>query len=349
MITRRRPRGTRASPARARITDWPRRWPPSITTQLTPRAAFVSVIRNQTPSDQLRLTAQFRNDFFQIPYDPSQTDYEATSGYYSSFGLRDGQTERDGFLIANWVHTFSPKALLSVAPFYHYNQSNYDSPCQRSARGDHVAPDVELWRRAGRLPRRVSVTTISPPGCTRSMRGENDLFGALINDGSAPRSPNTSANANAGLVEFYVSDHLHVGRYITLIGGERFSIYRAGIERDGNLSAHRRDGRDSPAALGSARLLRALLPARAGRNGFASRCSIMPRNLPSGENTFTPAALRSAMRNTSSASRFRSRAGCWMLPTSRTASTTSSITPTWANRICISPSPSMARWCAPGR
>ena len=42
-------------------------------------------------------------------------------------GLRDGQTERDSFVIANWVHTISPKALVSVAPFYHFNQSDYDS------------------------------------------------------------------------------------------------------------------------------------------------------------------------------------------------------------------------------
>jgi len=48
------------------------------------------------------------------------------SGYYASYGLRDAQTERDSFIIANWVHTISPKALFSVAPFYHFNQANYD-------------------------------------------------------------------------------------------------------------------------------------------------------------------------------------------------------------------------------
>ena len=56
---------------------------------------------------------------------------------------------------------------------------------------------------------------------------ENDLFGVLVNDGSGPSEPNTPANASAGLVEFYVADHLRLGRYVTLLGGERFSIYRA--------------------------------------------------------------------------------------------------------------------------
>ena len=91
-------------------------------------SGFVSLIRNQTPKDQLRVDGQYRQDYFQVPYDPSQTIMNATSGYYCSTGLRDGQTERDSFVIANWVHTISPKALVSVAPFYHFNQSDYDSP-----------------------------------------------------------------------------------------------------------------------------------------------------------------------------------------------------------------------------
>ena len=43
----------------------------------------------------------------------------------------------------------------------------------------------------------------------------------------ATSQPNQSGSANAGLVEFYLADHLRLGRYVTLLGGERFSIYRA--------------------------------------------------------------------------------------------------------------------------
>src|SRR5208337_328335 len=74
------------------------------------QSGFMSLLRNQTASDQLRLTAQYRQDFFQIPYDPDTNDWEQASGYYNSSGLRDGQTERDSFAITNWVHTISPKA-----------------------------------------------------------------------------------------------------------------------------------------------------------------------------------------------------------------------------------------------
>ncbi len=92
------------------------------------QSAFLSVIRNQSASDQLRFSGQYRQDFFQIPYDPNPDDWEQASQYYESYGLRDTQTERDAFVLANWVHTFNPKAILSVAPFYHFNLANYDSP-----------------------------------------------------------------------------------------------------------------------------------------------------------------------------------------------------------------------------
>ena len=190
------------------------------------QSGFVSVIRNQTAADQLRLDAQVRSDYFQVPYDPSQTDYECTSDYYCSYGLRDGQTERDAFVIANWVHTISPKALFSVAPFYHFNLSDYDSK-------PFDQPVSTTWHQnsnyaGAQADAKFDVGWNSFSGGLYSfVQKENDLFGVQVNDGSAPSAPNTSANANAGLVEFYISDHLKLGQYVTLLGGERFSIYRA--------------------------------------------------------------------------------------------------------------------------
>ena len=102
--------------------------PRSSTTPPTPKAASSPSSATRPPSDQLRLDAQYRQDHFQIPYDPNPNDFECASGYYCSTGLRDAQTERDAFAIANWVHTFSPRATLSFAPFYHLNQADYDSP-----------------------------------------------------------------------------------------------------------------------------------------------------------------------------------------------------------------------------
>ncbi len=193
------------------------------------QSAFVSVISNPTAHDQLRLDAQYRQDYFQVPYDPNPNDYECTSDYYCSYGLRDGQTERDQLTIVNWVHTFSPTALVSVAPFYHFNESNYDS------KPDDL-PVATTWHQnsnyaGAQVDARFDKGWNSFSGGLYSFyQGENDLFGVQINDGSAPSEPNTSSNASAGLVEFYVADHLRLGQYFTLIGGERFSIYRAGLD-----------------------------------------------------------------------------------------------------------------------
>ncbi|MFP5276194.1 MAG: TonB-dependent receptor [Acidobacteriota bacterium] len=189
-------------------------------------SGFVSLIRNQTPKDQFRVDAQMRQDFFQVPYDPSQTDYECASGYYCSWGLRDGQTERDSFVIANWVHTISPKAEFSMAPFYHFNQANYDS---RST--DY--PAATTWHETSNYAGMQTDAHLEAgwnsfsAGMYSFFQRESDLFGVVVNNGNGSSLPNTTSNANAGLLEFYLDDHLRLGRYVTLLGGERFSIYRA--------------------------------------------------------------------------------------------------------------------------
>jgi hypothetical protein len=194
-------------------------------------SGFVSVIRNQTPQDQLRFDAQYRQDFFEVPYDPNPDDWEQASQYYESYGLRDGQAERDSFAIANWVHTFSPQALFSFAPFYHFNQASYDSSAS-----DY--PVATTWHQTsnyvgGQADTRVDAGPNSfSAGFYSVYQAEHDLFGLVINDHSyvANSVPNTTSTAGAALVEFYLADHLRLGRYITLLGGERFSIYHGGVD-----------------------------------------------------------------------------------------------------------------------
>jgi TonB dependent receptor/Carboxypeptidase regulatory-like domain/TonB-dependent Receptor Plug Domain len=192
------------------------------------QSALVSVIRNQTTKDQIRIDGQYRQDFFQIPYDPNPDDWEQQSDYYQSYGLRDVQRERDAFAITNWVHTISPKALVSVAPFYHFNQANYDSP-------NTDQPVATTWHQTSNYlgaqgdARAEAGPNVFSGGLYSFYQRENDLFGIQVNDGSGPSLPNTSSSTNAGLVEFYVADHLRLGKYVTLLGGQRFSIYRAGL------------------------------------------------------------------------------------------------------------------------
>jgi hypothetical protein len=191
-------------------------------------SGFLSLIRNQTSKDQLRLNAQYRQDYFDVPYDPNAGDWEQEppDGYLSA-GFRDAQTERDSFVIANWVHTYSPKALLSAAPFYHFNQADYDSLASDTPvsttwhqNSNYAGGQADAHAELG--PNNFSA------GFYSFYQAENDLFGVVDNT----TTPSTiygpdSKTANAGLVEFYLADHLRLGQYITILGGERFSIYRA--------------------------------------------------------------------------------------------------------------------------
>jgi len=162
------------------------------------QSAFLSLIRNQSPKDQLRLNAQYRQDHFDIPYDPNPNDYETTSGYYSSVGLRDAQSERDSFVIANWVHTLSSKALFSVAPFYHANQADYDSlPTDMPVAttwhqsSNYAGAQADIHADAG--PNNFSA------GFYSFYQAENDLFGVQINDGSSPSQPTLRPTPAPGL------------------------------------------------------------------------------------------------------------------------------------------------------
>ncbi|HUV70616.1 MAG TPA: TonB-dependent receptor, partial [Terracidiphilus sp.] len=199
------------------------------------QSAFASLIRNQTAKDQLRVDAQYRQDYFQIPYDPDPNDWQQASQYYESYGLRDGQTERDSFLLANWTHSFSSNAALSVAPFYHFNQANYDSLAS-----DY--PVATTWHQTsnyvgGQADARADAGPNNFSGGLYSFyQAENDLFGLKVNDQSYSASsvPNTSTTSNAALVEFYLADHLRLGQYITLLGGMRFSFYHGGFNESAN-------------------------------------------------------------------------------------------------------------------
>ena len=73
------------------------------------------------------MNAQFRHDFFKSPMIliPMTGNRLPTTTTPSVFA--DTQSERDSFVIANWVHTVSPKMLFEVAPFYHFNEASYDS------------------------------------------------------------------------------------------------------------------------------------------------------------------------------------------------------------------------------
>src|ERR1700728_3467338 len=76
---------------------------------------FASLIFNASPSNQFRLVASLRQDYYQIPIDPNPNS--AGNQVYPSYGLRDSEREPDGYVTFSCVHTFNSHLLLTVSPF----------------------------------------------------------------------------------------------------------------------------------------------------------------------------------------------------------------------------------------
>jgi len=184
---------------------------------------FGSLIFNADPSNQLRLVTSLRKDYYQIPYDPTPNDIENGSnfnGQFPSIGLRDGQHEADAGVIFSWVHTFNSHVLLTISPFYHYNRGDYTS-----------------------LPTDIPVATTEKRGSTYAggqasfsanfaknnlqagffsfYQQDNQLFGAIFNDGSGNLPITDTEHPSADQETFFIDDKFTPVSWLTLIAGMR--------------------------------------------------------------------------------------------------------------------------------
>ena len=133
-------------------------------------SGFVSLIRNQTSKDQLRLNAQYRQDYFQVPFDPDANDYECSFGLLLLLRAARWTEGARRVCDRNWVHTISPKALifrravLSLQPV----ELRFGAPTTIRLR----RPGTRLRTTSARRRMRTSMLgrTASRAGCTRFTR-----------------------------------------------------------------------------------------------------------------------------------------------------------------------------------
>ena len=188
---------------------------------------FGSLLFNVDPSNQLRMVTSLRKDYYQIPYDPFPNDIEnapiAQNGFvaqYPSIGLRDGQHEGDAFLNFSWVHTFNSKTLLTVSPFYHYNQANYDSRPDDVpiASTDHRTSNYA----GGQATFNIDVGRNSlQTGLYTFYQRDHELFGAIFNDGSGNPPVIDREQPSGSLTAFFVDDKFKPFPWLTLSAGVR--------------------------------------------------------------------------------------------------------------------------------
>ena len=179
--------------------------------------AFGSFVYNTTSRDQFRLVTSLRSDYYQIPYDPS------SNARFNSSGLRDGESERDGYAIFSWVRTISPDMFLTVSPFYHYNSANYNG----AANDLPVSTTDHRASKYGGLQSTFSASWARnnlEPGVYGFGQGDAQLFGGIFNNGNNPDFRDRE-RATGSLEEVFVDDKFKLTPRLTLMAGVRQSHF----------------------------------------------------------------------------------------------------------------------------
>jgi Carboxypeptidase regulatory-like domain/TonB-dependent Receptor Plug Domain len=196
---------------------------------------FGSLIFNPDALNQLRLVTSLRKDYYQIPFDLVPNDIEnapiAANGFaaqYPSIGLRDGQHEGDAFINLSWVHTFNSKILLTVSPLYHHNSANYDSSPNDTpiASTDHRTSDYA----GGQVSFNANFARNDlQTGLYSFYQKDNELFGAIFNDGSGNPPFTDPEHPSGNLEAFFLDDKFKPVPWLTLSAGVRPTHFSGGV------------------------------------------------------------------------------------------------------------------------
>jgi len=186
---------------------------------------FGSFILNVDPSNQLRLMTSLRRDYYQIPYDPNPNDIE--NRLYSSYGVRDNQTELDTGVLFTWLHTFNSHLLTTVSPFYHYNSGDYasnpnDTPIATTENRGSTYVGGQASFAANYKMNDLQVGFLS------FYQHDSQAFGLIFNDGSGNSPFNISESPTANLEAFYIDDRFNPFSWLTLSAGLRPTRFSEG-------------------------------------------------------------------------------------------------------------------------
>jgi len=186
---------------------------------------FASLIFNASPSNQFRMVASLRQDYYQIPIDPYPNS--AGNQVYPSYGLRDSEREPDGYVTFSWIHTFNPNLLLTVSPFYHYNQAAYNG-------GPNDVPVISTVHQTANYAgaqASLNATFLKNNDFQVGVYGfaqhQANLFNNVFTD-CAPNCQNfgpSTAAVTGGVGEAFISDRFKVTSWLTLIAGFRYSHF----------------------------------------------------------------------------------------------------------------------------
>jgi len=198
---------------------------------------FASFIFNASPTNQFRLVASLRRDYYQIPIDPNPNS--AGNQVYPSYGLHDSEREPDGYVTFSWIHTFNPNVRMTISPFYHFNEAGYNA----SPNDVPVITNVNQTSNYVGAQASVDLNVVKNNDLQVGVYGfaqhQNNSFNNVFTD-CAPSCQNfgsSSAAVTGGVTEVFLSDRFKVTSWLTLIAGFRYSHFDSGSTNGGTQAA----------------------------------------------------------------------------------------------------------------
>jgi outer membrane receptor protein involved in Fe transport len=187
--------------------------------------AFTSLIYNADSQDQLRLVAQVRRDYYQVPFDPN--DPNIAAGTF----LQDANREVDSFVTFSWVRTFNPGLVMTVSPFYHFNSANYES-------NPLDTPTAATEKRSSKYEGgQATLSWVKERNNLRAgiygfAQQDHEVFGLIFNDGSGTNPLSDTETPDGSEVAIYAEDQFKPTSWLTLNAGVRQTHFSGGVSEN---------------------------------------------------------------------------------------------------------------------
>jgi len=185
--------------------------------------SFTSLIYNADSHNQLRIVAQSRRDFYQVPFDPNNP---VTQGQF----LHDVNRENDSFVAFSWVRTFNPGLMLTISPFFHSNGANYQSSLQdfpSSANEDRSSKYVGGQGALSWIKDRSNLRV----GLYGFAQQDDQLFGLICHDPAQCENvdPPERHNPDGSLAAVYAEEQFKATPWLSLNAGFRQTHFSGGV------------------------------------------------------------------------------------------------------------------------
>ena len=181
---------------------------------------LLSLIYNLDAANQFRFVTSLRSDDYRIPNDPAAT----------AAGVNDVERERDALVSFSWAHSIRPSTLLTVSPFYHYNQANYDGD-PNDVPVATVQHRTSQYAGAQVVLSAVTASHNARAGVYAFGQHDDESVSLIANDGSGD-SLAQARPATGHLEAVFLEDQYKALSWLTLTAGARLTHFSGAVSEN---------------------------------------------------------------------------------------------------------------------